>query len=163
MSLPPCLHLRSSYLWKVRIFHHFDNICHLLLSLTSLITVNNLPFMRRPFILGVCLWGTRGCMAGVCQFLGQEHVRILLIKTYFFIHLINQWNQQTALGRLHTDSSICPLQEHASVEPNEAAAGICILRQIGHFFIGASCLTPDRTFKKWSHMPRIRAHLKYTA
>lgn len=66
------------------------------------------------------------------------------------------------MGRLHTDSSIGPLQEHASVEPNEATAtaGICILRQIGHFFIGASCLTSDRTLKKWSHTPRIRAHLK---
>lgn len=43
MSLPLCFHLHSSYLSKVHIFHHFDNICHLLLSLTSLITVNNLP------------------------------------------------------------------------------------------------------------------------
>lgn len=74
-------HLRCSYLWKAPISLHFDNICQLLLLLSSLITVNYSPFIWWSFILRVCLWGCARCTVGVCQFLGWEHVQILLIKT----------------------------------------------------------------------------------
>lgn len=46
----------------------FDNICKLLLLLSSLITVNYSPFIRWSFILGVCLWGSGRARWGSASF-----------------------------------------------------------------------------------------------
>lgn len=60
-----------------------DNICQLLLLLSfQLVTVNYSPFYIAAIYSGSLFVGAVEVnAAGVCQFLGWEHVRILLIKT----------------------------------------------------------------------------------
>lgn len=55
-AITSLLSFMQFYLLKAPISLHFDNICQLVLLLSSLITVNYSPVIWWSFVLGLCLW-----------------------------------------------------------------------------------------------------------